>query len=556
MFTIQRHYGPVAALLAAFTLSVPHAPAQDADFALVHPNAAGFVHVRLAEIWRNESMANVRMILEKAGPKALAALDQQFTPKPSSAERITAVFLAPEPGMSDPQFVVALRFSEPFDPDTVQKLILPNAVKKAVGTRSIFTEPQKEDALYIPDNKTLVFSTTATLESYLRWAPKTDGGLSPALKLAREGKSPLVAAVNIAALPIPPGAKAQVPPDFQPLLKTRLAILTMDFADKATLTLKTTYDTDTAAAAAETALKKAAQMGRAALAMPKTEAEKTLYGKAPKEGARGLEELPEAIGSVFALGAIAYADELLANLPVKQDGSALTAQVTLPAWTTQYFGMGGLSAGLLLSAVQAVREAAARTQSMNNLKMIGLAMHNYHDVRRHFPPQAITDKNGKKLLSWRVAILPYLEQDALYRQFKLDEPWDSEHNLKLSKILPKVYADPRVPAPPGMTYYKVFTGKGTAFPNDGKGLPLTKITDGSSNTIMAVAAGDPVLWTKPDDIPFDADKPLPDLSQPFQFVLALFCDGSVRALDVKSIKPDMLKAAITAAGGEIVNLNE
>src|SRR5207249_2796575 len=84
------------------------------------------------------------------------------------------------------------------------------------------------------------------------------------------------------------------------------------------------------------------------------------------------------------------------------------------------------------------RIAGRRTVSQNNLKQIGLAMHNYHDTYRHFPPQALTDKNGKPLLSWRVAVLPFIEQDNLYRQFKLDEPWDSEHNRKLLERMPKL----------------------------------------------------------------------------------------------------------------------
>ena len=85
---------------------------------------------------------------------------------------------------------------------------------------------------------------------------------------------------------------------------------------------------------------------------------------------------------------------------------------------------------LLLPAVQAAREAARRAQCTNNLKQIGLAMHNYASANGAFPPAAIYDANGKPLLSWRVLILPYLEQDSLYKQFHLAEPWDSPHNKR------------------------------------------------------------------------------------------------------------------------------
>src|SRR5262249_34008276 len=74
---------------------------------------------------------------------------------------------------------------------------------------------------------------------------------------------------------------------------------------------------------------------------------------------------------------------------------------------------------------------ANRKQSQNNLKLIGLAFHNYLSTYGVFPASASFKKGKKPLLSWRVAILPFIEQEALYKKFKLDEPWDSPHNKKL-----------------------------------------------------------------------------------------------------------------------------
>src|SRR5208337_936304 len=96
---------------------------------------------------------------------------------------------------------------------------------------------------------------------------------------------------------------------------------------------------------------------------------------------------------------------------------------------------------LLLPAVQSAREAARRAQCVNNIKQIMLAMHNYISANNAFP-RDITDKNGKPLLSWRVAILPYVEQGVLFDKFKLDEPWDSPHNQELLKYMPLVYQCP------------------------------------------------------------------------------------------------------------------
>ncbi|HVS35105.1 MAG TPA: DUF1559 domain-containing protein, partial [Gemmataceae bacterium] len=93
-------------------------------------------------------------------------------------------------------------------------------------------------------------------------------------------------------------------------------------------------------------------------------------------------------------------------------------------------------------AVDNVRDAARRATMVNDLKQLGLAVHNYHDANGAFPKPAIYDKDGKPLLSWRVMLLPYLEQNELYQQFHLDEPWDSDHNKKLLEKMPKVFAPP------------------------------------------------------------------------------------------------------------------
>src|SRR5579884_2292255 len=89
-----------------------------------------------------------------------------------------------------------------------------------------------------------------------------------------------------------------------------------------------------------------------------------------------------------------------------------------------------------------MRQAAARTRSSNRLRQIGIAMHNYNDTYGHLPTQAIYGKDGKPLLSWRVLILPFMEQGALYKQFHLDEPWDSAHNKELRGQMPKTYRLP------------------------------------------------------------------------------------------------------------------
>jgi hypothetical protein len=211
---------------------------------------------------------------------------------------------------------------------------------------------------------------------------------------------------------------------------------------------------------------------------------------------------------------------------------------------------------LILPAVQAAREAARRARSTNNLKQISLGILNYESVGNALPPAFKADKNGKPLLSWRVLILPYIEENGLYEQFHLDEPWDSEHNKKLLDKMPDVYKNPnsRVSAE-GKTNYLTVRGAKTIF-SGGRGTKIRDISDGSSNTITVVEVNDEsaVPWTKPDDFEYDENDPIKGLvgMRPGIF-LAAFADGHVQAIS-QSIDANVLKALFTRDGGEAVQL--
>jgi hypothetical protein len=209
-------------------------------------------------------------------------------------------------------------------------------------------------------------------------------------------------------------------------------------------------------------------------------------------------------------------------------------------------------AGAVAEATGKVKDAAARAQSFNNLKQIALAMHNYHDTMGSLPPAAVVDKAGRPLLSWRVLVLPYIEQDQLYRQFKLDEAWDGPTNKKLLDKMPKVYALPPAlasKAKANETHYQAFVGKGAAF-DLLKGPRLTDFFDGTSNTLMVATAATPVPWTKPDDIAFD---PAADMTTKLGYfgnvAHAARGDGSVMAIP-RGVDRKKLAATITRGGGE------
>jgi hypothetical protein len=237
---------------------------------------------------------------------------------------------------------------------------------------------------------------------------------------------------------------------------------------------------------------------------------------------------------------------------VQREKTAVQASLRVP-----------LGAEQLTALLAAVRERAARVRAVNDLKQLALAGINFADSNGGvlFGP-AIYSKAGKPLLSWRVTLLPYLDQGKLYKEFKLDEPWDSPHNKKLLEKMPAVYA----PAlgktkEPYSTYYRVFTGANTPFdPMKARRGPEglggarypASFPDGTSNTILIVEAGEAVPWTKPDELEFDRKKPLPKLGGQFPGIfLAALADASVRLLR-KTISEETLKNAIDPADGNVL----
>ncbi len=199
-----------------------------------------------------------------------------------------------------------------------------------------------------------------------------------------------------------------------------------------------------------------------------------------------------------------------------------------------------------IAAAAAPMNPATAQQQVNNLKLVGLAMHNYRDAHGRFPAPTIQGKDGRPLLSWRVAILPYLEEYGLYQSFKLDEPWDSPHNKPLLERMPRLYARLRPPgeAPESLTHLRVFVGEGTPF-EGGRGPRWEDFPDGWDRTILVVEADEAVPWTKPDDLPYAADKPLPALGGgPGGSFVILMADGSVRSIPAE-FDPALLRRAIT-----------
>jgi len=219
------------------------------------------------------------------------------------------------------------------------------------------------------------------------------------------------------------------------------------------------------------------------------------------------------------------------------------------------------AASLFDSASRPARQAALRSQCVNNEKQIGLALHNYHSRHDAFPPAYSHDKDGKPLLSWRVLILPYLEQKDLYDEFHLDEPWDSAHNRALIARMPATLRCPNQRddlARDGKTRYLAPHGAGTIF-RGAEPVRMREITDGTSNTIMVVDAGDDnaVIWTKPEDWEVEPVLNVEGIfkSHEDRGTNMLFADGSVRFIH-GTVAPATLRALLTRNGGEVIKAED
>ncbi len=214
-----------------------------------------------------------------------------------------------------------------------------------------------------------------------------------------------------------------------------------------------------------------------------------------------------------------------------------------------------VAAGLMIPAIIRVRESARRVASMNNMRQIGLSLQEHEMRHGAFPPAYTADKDGKPLLSWRVAILPYIEESNLHEKFRMDEPWDSEHNKQFLKSMPSTFMSPSSSAGPGMTNYLTIRGKDTAFPG-AKATSAAQIRDGMSHTIMLVEASDAkaVPWTKPDDFEYDEENPAAGLTGVRHGgFIALFCDGSSHFIS-QYVDADILKLLFTANDGQPVDV--
>ena len=528
--------GIVAALtasLVAALLTVEDArPADEApkekalptDLAKIPSDALFAVSLRIAEVWsgdlpkalREKHTKEIGFILEQFQKYTCLPLEQM--------ERMTMVLLDPPPGGGEPLFFA--RTLEPFD---LAKILAANKGRKKHDYKSqtFYAASEKDWAFYPLDKRSFVlarFNDVRVLIDHPQ--PEREGRLAPTLRLAA-GRHAMALGFNLKTFMDAVGDKlpGEVDP-FRPLLQAQWGTATVDLGKNVTVETALHFD-------AEKEAKEAIQPGQTGLSLLRVGLKSAIVALKKENNIRHVLHLLERFEQPLNATRIERRDnELRAAAVAEVDpirvGSALVDTVNLAFASNR------------------------RNEDALHLRQIAIAAMNHNDVYGRLPAQAVYDKNGKALLSWRVMLLPHLNQSELYKQFHLNEPWDSEHNKKLLAKLPDIYRAPRQDAKSieeHRTYYQGFVGKGCFFEGK-KGLRFpAEFPDGTSNTIMIVEASSAVPWTKPEDIPYDADKPLPKLGLPGSSEFhTLQCDGSVRTHTAK-ISEKTLRLAITRNDG-------
>ena len=240
----------------------------------------------------------------------------------------------------------------------------------------------------------------------------------------------------------------------------------------------------------------------------------------------------------------------VSNTPTQKKGFTLIQLLVVLA-------ILGVLVAFLLPAQRRVRPAARRTQCKNNLKQIGLALHNYHDTFQAFPPAYTVDENGKPLHSWRTLILPFLDQQALYEKIDLLKPWDDPANEAAFKTSIPGYQCPSSPADVSLThttYMAVVTANSCLRPTDPR--LMSEITDDHGNTIMVIEVDtdQAAHWMSPKDASESLVLGIGPKTKHAHSggIHALFVDGSVKFLGEQASAADRL-AMISIAGNEQVD---
>ena len=554
-----------ALCLAATLLGVPGARAADPppDLAVVPGDAAAFLSVDVPAVVDSPLCDEARLAFAGLRPGEFAALARKFPVDPRTVRR--AVVIAPTPAaLFEPvpdahptavSALLAVTCSEPFDRAGLLKAFHVDGRPKAYrGHTYQFDEDTWSGVMVLPGDRTFVVGAEDSLVWLIDRLGKADAGPLSAARTEAARHTVFLAVQPRAAVP----AGLALPPGVHPLADARCAVLAVDLGPTLSVSARLDYPDADGAAAGARALRAAADVGRVQLRGLVDQLQGVIDRPGAPDRKLGPAEFPKRFAALLGVGALRQADRVLETLPIETRGNSVgVAYPDLPPAR----GMGvlvavaavtslGTTANATFQSVEVGGGPDGRPAAEGRLRAVAAAFDAYHADHGRYPPAALRGRDGTPLLSWRVALLPYLGQKELYREFKLDEPWDSLHNKKLIARLPAAFRKPfTYPKDDGRTNTLVVTGPGTLF--DGSaGVRKADVADGLGRTMSAVEAGGgrTVYWTKPADLTFAPGRP-PDVFGPWDSgsCWAVFADGSVRALTKKEDGP-RLSALITRAG--------
>jgi hypothetical protein len=538
----------LSSILACMAVALLNSRATAADLppglALIPGDAAGFVSVDVPGILNSPVCEEVRFTLGALKPAEIAAFAKKFPIDPTTIERVVILFptgqtaLDPMPNLHPTAVsaLVVVGCSKPFDRTTLAKGMFPAGRPKGYRGRSYqFDEDAWSGVLALPGDRAFVVGAEDSLVWLIDRLERGDtpGPLSPAR--AEAARHTLFAAVQPSAI-VPP---ATLPADLRPLADAQRICLAIDPGKTLKASLELHYANAAGATAGEAALKAAIGLGRDQLRKVEEDLKKVTDKPAGAGGTAS--EFPERFTSLIGVGVVRRLDEALKALPVEQQGTTVRVALEMPMPS----GAGALVvlAGITTfgtnahSTFQFVGESikppgGGPSPQEVRLKKLATAFKAYHAEHGHYPPAALAGKDGTPLLSWRVALLPYLGEKELYSQFHFNEPWDSLHNKKLIAKMPVVFNKPYIsPQNYGRTNALVVTGLGTLF--DG---PVGLKDQGGAQMILALESGDSgsVWWTKPADATYASGKP-PTVfgGSDWGLCWVVFADGTVKRLTKK-----------------------
>jgi hypothetical protein len=514
-----------------------------ADNGFIPADAAAIAVLRPADLMTRPEIKQIVDSFE--GVKEFTA---RFGLSPSDLEQVTIIWTygggAPEPPrgpMLPPPAGVVVRTVKSQDWKALATRIMPTVKEGKIGDVTVFETGGGPEAGYVaaPDDRTVVIAPEQMIRRMLAAKPGVvdRAPWGDAWNAVKKGQ--FAAALDMTwlqgrlnKLGGPPGGPSPLGA-FSPLIdKAEAYAIGLDLSKAVTIDGVITCAGDGSSKAVGGTLRASILLGKNML-----ETMKTAPGAAPNTPQAALSKMIEMWSPLL--------DKATVTIEAKTVHLTSTADVQI--------------AQVMAPAILAQRSAARRAQSVNNMKQIGLALHIYAQAHNNkFPPPVVLGPDGRTPHSWRVEILPYLEQQALFNEYKMDEPWDSPGNRKVLDAMPATFRSPEA-KPGNASSYFVFTGKHTLF-NGTVGTGFDQITDGTSNTIAAVEAVRDIPWTKPEDIPFDPadiftnpNVRVPEIGGLSQGGFnALFGDGSVRFIK-STVNPMTLKALFTRDGGEVIS---